>query len=846
MPLLASIKSHPLFQKYRCALVAFALVFMVFPDVFLASGSLSIADQMRWDGERSPLGIYPSITKRYKGILDPGGAWWQSEPKVGFMKHVFESGESPYWNPYSASGTLGPETLTDNKFSPITLMSAWFGGSSLAISFSILFFLWLGCYSLIRTCRCVLELPMIAGIAAAMAYMFNGFQASGLANNYTQPYLLFPLALYALLSFVKHGGIGRFVAAYIALALVMMVTFIPTMALGVMSITLLGLGYAWHLPLKKRWWRMGAICLIPFCALLMVAFIYIPIVDALSITRDSEAYAKRVFYPATVNGLLSLFSPEHLWQSYRYNLQIFGEPSYPLFSGNTVFHIGVVGGLLALLSWQNNASKPLLLAAWVLFAAMMLRIFGAPVFEYDYWKFSSYRNTAILNIIILFALAAWCKKKISDLKGWLPLVVLILCIGFFDINFYNKAINTIPIIGNFGEQYSWIVLMICLPICIAYGMAAIMRGASLQPLARAYIACIGLLFACLVVMHPLKDYHTENLLPVAVFFGVLAGLYWVYKNAQNPAPRFPLPLMLLAFLFMEYSLYVPHLHPIRADPYTSPPEYISYIQQRIGNQRIINLGNKGIAGEVAAAFQIPDVAGMTMNAPSNYVDFFKNDFLPEAYNFNDFPGFIGATDSGLLDVNLVNFLGVRYVLAPNDWSVFDGMLKHHGFTIAHETVGKKVAGIRIYENPAVWPRAFVTTVPVQSLTIEAIKNHTVKRGNITPATIKTYGHTHLSIDVDAPKAGMLVLTDNWYPYWHASVNGQDVAVEKIFKTFRGVAVPKGKSKVEFIYDNPAVNLGVRISAIFAAISFLLAGFGIFQHYRKRSTASQKSVSGLVP
>ena len=45
--------------------------------------------------------------------------------------------------------------------------------------------------------------------------------------------------------------------------------------------------------------------------------------------------------------------------------------------------------------------------------------------------------------------------------------------------------------------------------------------------------------------------------------------------------------------------------------------------------------------------------------------------------------------------------------------------------------------------------------------------------------------------------GFLVLTDSYYPTWHAAVDGVE---EKIYRTdynFRGIIIPAGKHKVEF-------------------------------------------------
>jgi hypothetical protein len=71
---------------------------------------------------------------------------------------------------------------------------------------------------------------------------------------------------------------------------------------------------------------------------------------------------------------------------------------------------------------------------------------------------------------------------------------------------------------------------------------------------------------------------------------------------------------------------------------------------------------------------------------------------------------------------------------------------------------------------------------------------------------------HAVIDVDAPARGFLVLADQYYPGWRATVNGADVPIYRANYMFRLVEVPAGSSRVEFLYRPRSVALGAVISA----------------------------------
>jgi len=810
------------FHKYRLLWITLALIVATFPDIFFAGGSLMVTDHMRFDGVPSKLSLYPPLEMRFKSFADVGGALWQSEPKIPYVQYLLKTGENPYWNPYLGAGSLGPEAMIDILFSPLTFFSALLGASSLAVSFVTLFFLGAGCYCLMKLCLELLGLPFIASTAAAMAYMFNGFHISGLGLNYTQSYLFFPIYLYALLAFIHYGGILRFIGAYLAAALILTLTFIPTTALVMGTATLLGFAYAlWE---KRSLTTIALVALIPFSALLLTAFIYLPLLDALVLTHEMEKYSERAFYPATINALLSVFTPWHLWPSYRHQLAIFGNPDYPVFAGNTVFHIGVTAGLLVLFSLRKSVPKNLFLVfAWCIAIALLLRIFGVAFFTENYWRFSAYRHTAILHTVLLIGLFAWFVYHKTLWRK--PFLLALLCSAFagvlavFGIDFYDRAFSAVPIIGRFAAQYTWVVVMVCLPFIVAYGMGAICQGLSIFPTARYYLAFILGLFGYLLALYPLQDFKLSNLTYIPGFLLILFLLYRVCQREQNPLLRHTLPLWLLGLLFAEYWYYANHLHPTREDLYTRPPAYVTYIKEHIGRQRVLNLGQKGLPGDNAAAFQIPDVGIMTMNVPPDYQNFFLQEFLPKEYNYNNVPTFLSALDTGKLDINLASFLGIKYILAPIDWTAWEKVLKAQRFRIVHET-----PPVRTYENPAPWPRAFVTHQPSSALTIAAVKTGTLRQEHIQEAKITSYKHMEVEIETETDKPGTLVLTDTWYPHWHAQINGKNIPVEKIFSAFRGVAVPKGKSQVVFYYDNPAVTWGLRISAVMIVWTL---GLGIF-------------------
>jgi hypothetical protein len=80
---------------------------------------------------------------------------------------------------------------------------------------------------------------------------------------------------------------------------------------------------------------------------------------------------------------------------------------------------------------------------------------------------------------------------------------------------------------------------------------------------------------------------------------------------------------------------------------------------------------------------------------------------------------------------------------------------------------------------------------------------------------------HLVIDVDAPARGFLVLADEFYPGWQATVNGAPVPLLRANYTYRLIEVPAGTSRVEFRYRPASVAVGAAISVLTLAMLALL-------------------------
>jgi uncharacterized membrane protein YfhO len=79
-----------------------------------------------------------------------------------------------------------------------------------------------------------------------------------------------------------------------------------------------------------------------------------------------------------------------------------------------------------------------------------------------------------------------------------------------------------------------------------------------------------------------------------------------------------------------------------------------------------------------------------------------------------------------------------------------------------------------------------------------------------------------------------VLSENCYPGWKASVDGQEKRILRGDYLFRVIELPEGKHRVEMFFDSFPIKLGMAVSS-FVVVLFLLFLFYRFFKGRMRQS-----------
>ncbi len=792
-----------------CAILsAIVICVLFFPDALFLRAGLSHTSQFVGAMTKQPIAsFYPQPPQRRSqdAFSDAGGALWQMEPAQQFVRNCLKTGESPYWNPYSGAGQLGPETLVDLKFSFNTLLIALLKGSQTAVNAVLIGSYFVALVFLYIFCSRFLKVSKIAALASCMTFAFCGYSTSTVGSNTSQAYLYFPLLLCALASFCERPTTFRMVILVLVDAIILSATFFPTTFLMLLTTHLIGLSYA--VSLKKYGWRgIASLACVQVAALVFallgLGFLYFPIIESLFYVDAVSMYNARTFTHANQNSVLSFFSNKHFWEEYC-AIPTFLHSGAPhnkaITVSNSMYHFGAsVSIVAACASVLSGRLRTIAITCLALIAISAGRIFGIPIID--------------------------------------------------------QLVSITPGIRSLGEQY-WFVCTACAYVlAVPLGVEAVKKSLPrvwIPAMAVASIvsAAIAYLYFNYGFIQPDVEYKQMCVsilctVTLAAFASVaVAG--WHKRFAKAAC------IVILIIMTSELIFDLMYFRFLKTDYFRHSSIAVQVLKQKSGIWRVVNMNVGIIPPEQGSAFQIQQIETMNMNILPPYEAFFHRHFVnkdvPSWGRFCTFFNMLEPADKDWkpkLNMAMCNLSGVRYFVVATFWFKTRKFLEDAGCTRYFASTR-----LHIYENPNAYPRAFaVSALTEQALIDSALPNacrsiaysddklllKDARRAEIpvagkglVPVTIKdsactisSYHNDKVVIEAKLEQPSIVVLTDNWHPNWSATLDGKPVYIGLVDETFRGVVVPKGTHRIEMTYRPKSLTAG--IVATLSILALLIA------------------------
>jgi hypothetical protein len=188
-----------------------------------------------------------------------------------------------------------------------------------------------------------------------------------------------------------------------------------------------------------------------------------------------------------------------------------------------------------------------------------------------------------------------------------------------------------------------------------------------------------------------------------------------------------------------------------------------------------------------------------------------------------------------------DLLNVRYYIKPASaadpgpvykdarWKVYENPNAYPRGWIVHQVVVEPAheAAFRRLDQPGIdLHRIAVIETPLPQSPVPAA-------GTSESVRFRSYEPDRMAMDVNAESAGLLVLSEMYYPGWIATVNGKAAKIYPVDGALRGIAVSGGANRIELEYAPSSFRAGAALSLL--TLFCVLAGW---VYARRRQSVSE--------
>jgi Bacterial membrane protein YfhO len=349
-----------------------------------------------------------------------------------------------------------------------------------------------------------------------------------------------------------------------------------------------------------------------------------------------------------------------------------------------------------------------------------------------------------------------------------------------------------------------------------------------------------------------RDSALEIWLPLAAAGVALIALR---LRASRPLPAGVFVALMVALVVVDLFRANMGFNPAIPIKNASPPVTgsIRYLQSQRPNRFIgvsLQQLTQPLPSDLAMTFGLYDARGYDFPVEKRFDNLWRRNVAPGVGDFTQPEEFAGATPAALRALDLLSvsdlligpLQAIKFPLHGPGLSVAyhgtDGVVYRNAdalprvFVVDRQrTVHSESAQLATVTAPGFDGRAVaVTSAPLAGLP-QAPAVGVTRAPTGATAHLVSYSGQRAVIRATATARSLLVLTDDFYPGWSATVDGHPATVQRVDYLLRGVALTPGSHTIVFSYQPASWTVGWLISGISAL--GLLAAVGTALAARRR-------------
>ena len=429
-----------------------------------------------------------------------------------------------------------------------------------------------------------------------------------------------------------------------------------------------------------------------------------------------------------------------------------------------------------------------------------------------------------IAVFFLFVFSVFLYR--GNHRSWLLASIILSLLLSFGKNFSfltDLFINYFPIYDKFRAVSSiQVILELCIPVMAILGLSSLFSDKIVTKSKIRALNITGMIFLLiLIVLYLIKGFLpfsgiSDQYMDETIVKALIEDRKEIYVSQLLKSFIFISIIFSLIFLFIKEKLKKNYF--IVSLAIIISTDLILFSKNYVNDENFVDAVN------VENPYNLDEVYKSIIDDKSDYrvLDLTENSTKPN-YFFNSINGYHAAKLGRYNDVmdfylnknhlNTLSMLNTKYIIfnQEGEKQIFKNEFSSGSAWFVKEN-------INVFDDDQ--EIKSLDTLNYKEISVSQSFESKKYYNNTSSIVVAEKKSDYIRYDVSSDDTGLIIFSEIFYPKgWKAYINDQEVTTERFNYILRGLEVPKGKHRLEFVFDPTIVKLSSNIS-LFSTLGFV--------------------------
>ena len=429
-----------------------------------------------------------------------------------------------------------------------------------------------------------------------------------------------------------------------------------------------------------------------------------------------------------------------------------------------------------------------------------------------------------IAVFFLFVFSVFLYR--GNHRSWLLASIILSLLLSFGKNFSfltDLFINYFPIYDKFRAVSSiQVILELCIPVMAILGLSSLFSDKIMTKSKIRALNFTGMVFLLiLIVLYLIKGFLpfsgiSDQYMDETIVEALIEDRKEIYVSQLLKSFIFISIIFSLIFLFIKEKLKKNYF--IVSLAIIISTDLILFSKNYVNDENFVDAVN------VENPYNLDEVYKSIIDDKSDYrvLDLTENSTKPN-YFFNSINGYHAAKLGRYNDVmdfylnknhlNTLSMLNTKYIIfnQEGEKQIFKNEFSSGSAWFVKEN-------INVFDDDQ--EIKSLDTLNYKEISVSQSFESKKYYNNTSSIVVAEKKSDYIRYDVSSDDTGLIIFSEIFYPKgWKAYINDEEVTIERFNYILRGLEVPKGKHRLEFVFDPTIVKLSSNIS-LFSTLGFV--------------------------